>query len=139
MAFFYIHAGCYADGIRGMPQDWVKANELWLKAGDLGCADAYFNLGNSYTNGMGAEVDEKKAKHYYELAAMKGETSARHNLGCIEGQVGNHQRAFKHFILAARVGHTESLDVVKKGFRNEYVTKMNVQVLYVHTMKVKLR
>ena len=31
-----------------VPQDWSKANELYLKAGELGCADAYFNLGNSY-------------------------------------------------------------------------------------------
>ena len=43
---------------------------------------------------------------------MKGGVHARDYLGCIEGQVGNHQRTYKHFILAARVGHTESLDVM---------------------------
>ena len=31
---FYILAGCYADGDHGMPQDWSKANELYLRAGE---------------------------------------------------------------------------------------------------------
>ena len=31
------------------------------------------------------EIDEKKAEHYYELAAMNGSVHARHNLGCAEG------------------------------------------------------
>ena len=65
---FYMLALHYAQGINGLPQDWAKANELYLKAGELGCAKAYFNLGNSYYNGRGVEVDKKKAKHYYELA-----------------------------------------------------------------------
>ena len=34
-----------------------------------------------YTQRSGVEIDTKKAKHYFELAAMKGEVEARHNLG----------------------------------------------------------
>ena len=121
---FYIHAGCYAEGIKGMPQDWAKANELWLKAGELGCAEAYARLGYSFSNGRGIEIDKKKAKHYYELTAMKGDVDARHNLGCMEGKAGNMDRAYKHMIIAARAGHTESLDKVKKGFMDgSIVTK----------------
>ena len=122
-----------------MPQDWAKANELLLKAGELGCAEAYFRLGYSFSNGMGVETDKKKAKHYYEIAAMKGNVKARHNLGCIEGNAGNHQRAFKHFILAARAGGKNSLDRVKKGFMDGDVQKMNMKALYAHIMNVKLR
>ena len=55
----------------------TKANELLLKAGELGCAEAYRNLGMSYNNGLGVEVDKKKAKHYYELAAMNYEWGCR--------------------------------------------------------------
>ena len=120
---FYILAGCYADGDHGMPQDWSKANELHLRAGELGCANAYYNLGNSYYNGRGVEVDKKKAKHYYELAAMNGDVAARHNLGCMEGKAGNFHRAMKHFLLAAKAGYTDSLDWVKKGFTKGYITK----------------
>ena len=112
----------YARGSLGMPQDQQKANELYLKGGQLGCSNAYLNLGNSYYFGQGAEVDKKKAKHYYELAAIGGNAEARHALGILEGKAGNH-RAFKHTMIAARAGHTEALDLVKKGYMHGNVTK----------------
>ena len=80
-------------------------------------------LGVSYAIGQGVEIDKKKAKHYWELAAMKGDVDARHNLGCVEGQAGNEHRAFKHFMFAARSGYTPSLDSVKQGFMKGSVTK----------------
>ena len=122
---FFNFAAYHAKGVKGMLRlTWVKANELYLKAGELGCSMAYFNLGNSYYHGRGVEVDEKKAKHYYELAAIGGDIDARHYLGCVEEEVaGNHQRALKHFIISARAGDNESLDKVKQGFRSGHVTK----------------
>ena len=119
----YIIAGYYARGVSGMPQDFAKANELWLRAGELGCADGYRNLGNSYYNGAGVEMDKKKAKHFYELAAMNGEARARHNLGCMEGDAGDEHRARKHFMIAAKAGYKDSLDTVKKGYMMGYFTK----------------
>ena len=116
-------AGCYKDGTMGMPQNRAKANELYLKAGELGCAEAYFNLGYSYNYGEGVEIDTKKAMHYWELAAMNGSVNARHNLGYAEGQAGNHERAKKHFILAAKAGDKLSLDAVKEEFMDGIVTK----------------
>ena len=121
-AFLYL-AGFYADGTYGLPQDWAKANELRLKAGELGCASAYYNLGNSYRRGDGVGIDKRKAKYFYELAAINGSVIARHNLGCSEYNAGNHQRAFKHFIISARAGDKLSLDVVKRGYMNGFVTK----------------
>ena len=112
--------GYYGQGIMGMPQDWAKANELYLKAGELGCAGAYFNLGNSYSVGRGVEIDMKKAMHYFELAAIKGNVQARNNLGA---QAGNNHRATKHFIIAAKAGFKLSLENVKRGFMHGYVTK----------------
>ena len=121
-AFFYL-AGFYADGTYGLPQDQGKANELLLKAGQLGCATAYYNLGIIYSNGRGVESDAKKAKHYYELAAMNGSILARYNLGMMEGNAGNHQRAMKHFIISAKAGEDDSLDMVKFGYTEGHVTK----------------
>ena len=93
-----------------IPQDMARANELYLKAGGLGCVDAYFNLGIAYQEGRGVEIDMKKVNYYYyELAAMNGYVAARHNLGNVEGHDGNHQRAFKHFMLAASAGLKGSL------------------------------
>ena len=120
---FDVQAGHYANGTDGMPQDWVKANELLLKAGELGCAAAYSRLGSSYFAGRGVEADKKKGKHYYELAAMNGNAQARHNLACMEGMAGNEQRVFKHMIIAARAGYHESLDEIKEGFTKGFVTK----------------
>ena len=120
---FYMLASCYAQGINGMPQDRAKANELLLKSGELGCADAYYNLGIVYSNGRGVTIDMKKAKYYYELAAMNGHIKARHNLGCKELEAGNHERAMKHLVLAASAGYKKSLDMVKHGFMNGHVTK----------------
>jgi len=116
-------AGLHSHGEFGVTQDYQKATELWLKGGELGCAEAYYNLGIVYRRGEGVEIDDKKAKHYYELAAMMGHVFARHNLGCSEGQAGNYHRAMKHMMIAARAGDKESLFNVKVGFRKEYITE----------------
>jgi hypothetical protein len=115
--------GVYANGLIGVRQDWAKANELYLKAGELGFANGYYNLGTSHDYGNGVEIDKKKAMHYYELAAMSGDIKARNNLGCVESRAGNNHRAFKHFMLAARAGHMLSLDSVKRGYMHGLVTK----------------
>ena len=120
---FYNLAGCYEYGSMGMPQDIEKAHELLLKAGELGCTEGYCNLGNSYFNGRGVELDKKKAEYYWDLAAMAGNAVASHNLGCMEAAAGNEHRACKHFILAAKAGYKKSLDAVKIGFMKGLVTK----------------
>ena len=120
---YYQLGGWYADGTMGLPQNQTKANELFLKAGEHGCSEAYYNLGIMYSNGRGAAIDKKKAKHYYELAAMNGSVKARHNLGCIEYQAGNHQQAYKHTLIAARAGYKKSLGAVKDGYIDGNVTK----------------
>ena len=120
---FHQLAWYYATGEIGMPQDFAKANELWLRAGELGCAEAYYNLGVAHENGRGVEVDKKKAKHFYELAAMNGDVDARYNLGRMEAQAGNIARAYKHYILSAKAGFKMSLDEVKKGYMKGFITK----------------
>ena len=110
---FNMLAGLHSHGELGLTQDYQKANELWLKGGELGCAEAYYNLGIAYYQGDGVEIDTKKAKHYFELAAMNGHIKARHNLGCKELEAGNYQQAFKHLVLAASAGYKDSLYLVK--------------------------
>ena len=122
MAFSAL-AGYYERGERGVPQDRQKANELYLKAGELGCAASYFNLGCNYRNGTGVDRDMKKALHFLELAAMKGSIHARHNLGGIEALAGNNQRAMKHLLISVSAGHTESLDGIKQGYMHGLVSK----------------
>ena len=71
----------FRDGSYGYPQDCAKALELWHRAGELGHIGAHTNIGYTYDIGKGVEVDKKKAKHYYELAAVSGDEVARCNLG----------------------------------------------------------
>jgi TPR repeat protein len=123
-AYAIYSLGCkYYDGIRGLPQDYEKAMELWLRAGELGYAGSYFNIGNSYYTGRGVESDIKKAVHYWELAAMKGDVDARHNLGCMEGNAGNYDRAAKHWMISAGAGHDDSLNAIRECFMDGDATK----------------
>ena len=114
---------CYHNGSHGLPQDHAKALELWHQAAKLGNTVSYYNIGVAYDLGNGAGRDEKKANHYYELAAMGGDIDARHNLGVHEGQAGNMDRALKHFMTAAGCGHTCSLEKIKQMFMNGLATK----------------
>jgi len=62
----------YFHGDNGHPHDIRKALELYKRAGELGHAESYNNIGVAYFHGQGVGVNMKKAKHYYELAAMGG-------------------------------------------------------------------
>ena len=123
----------YRQGLYGISQDYSKANELFRQAGELGCASAYYNLAKSYENGLGVAKDNNKAKYYYENAAMMGDVQARCCLGAHEVDLDDEvdddsfkqsaRRAYKHFVIAARAGHTKSLGIMKKGFMMGYITK----------------
>ena len=116
--------GCdYRDGTRGLPQDYVKALELYHRAAELGHSMAYASIGYAYNYGQGVEADKEKAVHYYKLAAMGGDPSARHNLGLKEKKAGNTERALKHYMIAVRSGCGKSLEVIKEFFTNGHATK----------------
>jgi TPR repeat protein len=129
------HLGfCYDRGINGLPQDYNKAMELLLRAGELGCAMAYHKIAHSHLNGEGVERDEKKAKHYWELAAMGGHVEARHCLGIFEHRAGNIERAVKHYMISAGAGYDESLKAIQEGFVCGHVTKDDFErALRAHT------
>jgi len=123
MRGFKQHGAYYRDGIFGFPQDHKKALELWHRAAKLGCAEAYCDIGNAYHNGEGVDIDLKKAIHYYELAAMMGNASARYNLGVNEESRYSMDRALKHHMIAARSGLSESLDIIKQFYSDGHATK----------------
>lgn len=58
-----------------------------------GDADALFLLGKAYHLGKGAEVNEDKAREYYQQARSKGSARASHNLGLIELDHGHREAA----------------------------------------------
>ena len=116
--------GCnYREGACGFPQDYAKALDLFHRAAKLGHAGAYLGIGNVYDIGQGVKVDKKKAKHYYELSAIGGDTQARYNLGCMEMMEGNIDIALKHLMIAVRGGHTKSLEMIKLLYSKGQATK----------------
>ena len=119
----YNIGGCYYRGDMEFRQDITKALELFHEAGKLGYAPAYNNIGACYHNGEGVEVDQRKAIYYYELAAMAGNEVARNNLGCIEWQTGNFDRAKKHWMIAVRNGNSESLATIQSLYSDGHATK----------------
>ena len=113
----------YMSGQGGYPQDFSKALEFYHRAGELGNAVAYYNIGRAYGTGDGVKMDAKKATHYYELAAMGGCAHARYNLGCDEANKGNTDRALKHYIISVRSGDLDSLENIKLLYLQGHATK----------------
>src|SRR6056300_1715168 len=108
---------CYHEG------DYEGAFQYYTKAAKLGDIEVHWNLAGLYGEGQGVEKDEKKAVYHLEEAAIGGHPSARHNLGCEEKEKGRIDRALKHWIIAANLGHDEALAMVKQGFQIGDVSK----------------
>ena len=71
----------YLHGANGYPRNADKALELWHRAGELGHASSYYNIGCYYFDGQDVDGrDVKKGEHYFELAAIKGCEDARIDL-----------------------------------------------------------
>jgi hypothetical protein len=66
---------------------------------------ARYHLSLLYHEGKGAAKDKKKQVYRLEKAAIGGHLDARYNLGCVEGKRGSRERATKHLIIAANLGH----------------------------------
>ena len=112
---------CY--GEYGCPVDYNKSLALFLQAGELGHAPAFLSIGNAYGTGRGVKKDMAKARHYYELAAVGGDGQARHNLGVLEDNAGNVDRALKHYMIAVGAGFEKSLEHIKQLFMDGDATK----------------
>jgi len=121
----YHLVGCYyQNGKCGLPIDRVKAVELWRKAAQLGCVEAYNNIGNAFMYGMGVEQDERKARLYIQLAAIGGNSVARYNLGQSAecgGKLYNptpsdaeRALAVKHWQIAVKCGCSKSLQKIQQ-------------------------
>ena len=103
--------------------DHVDAFKYYSKAAELGDANAHYNLSILYLKGEGVEKDETKRVHHLEEAAIQGHPHARYYLGNHEGRSGRIDRAVKHFIIAATLGHDDSIQAVKGLYKKEYVSK----------------
>mmetsp|Transcript_3528 Transcript_3528/g.5137 ORF Transcript_3528/g.5137 Transcript_3528/m.5137 type:complete len:243 (+) Transcript_3528:179-907(+) len=81
--------------------DYESAFQHYKKAAELGNADAHYNVSCVYRDGEGVEKDKKKEVYHLEEAAIGGHLGARYNLGNHECRNSRHDRAAKHYIIAA--------------------------------------
>lgn len=116
--------GCYyKEGKYGLPQDHARAMELWYRAGELGYAFSYNNIGIAYLTGLGVERDIKKARHYLELAAIGGDAYSRFTLGSLEEAEGNMDKALRHHMVEVRFGDNDSLTKIKLLYSSGLATR----------------
>ena len=102
----------YYGGGYGLEKDLPRAIELWTEAAELGSAEAHFNLGVVHERGgEGVMKSRVKGIRHLEAAAMKGHAVSRFNLGLHEYTDGNYDRALRHFMISAKMGHKDSLEL----------------------------
>jgi TPR repeat protein len=103
--------------------DHEGAFQYFTKAAALGDIDAHYDLAVTYRDGDGVGKDLKKELHHLEEAAIGGHPLARYNLGANEWNSERDERAMKHYIIAAKLGHDQALEYVKQGFVDGIVNK----------------
>ena len=115
-------------GTRRLAEGEVDAAaKYWTKAAELGDVGAHYQLADSYHEGDVVERDMEKAVYHYEKAAMGGHPEARHNLGCIEHNNGNIERAVKHYDIAANLGYELSMKELWEYYKDGNITKMELE------------
>ena len=97
---------------------------------------------NSYYHGdEGLAWDEKKAKHYYELAAVGGNAMPRYNLAKSEEEAGNTDRELKHYFIAVGMGDNLSLKSIREMYmlgeatKDDYMKGLRIYQAYLEEIK----
>jgi len=110
-AEFYDQAESFRYGYEGK-EDIYKAFEYYLKAAEMGHAEAQYELAELYNEGEGVEEDKDKALQWYHKSAALGNADAQHQLGfCYffgEGVEEDEAVGTEWYRKAAEQGHTQA-------------------------------
>lgn len=105
-------AAIYTAGHAGVAQNYERAAFWFKEAADQGIANARYNLGVLYHQGLGVQKDLPAALEWYKKAAQIGHPEAQYNLGIahIEGIGVNYdpKQAAEYFEAAAASGIPEA-------------------------------
>ncbi|EJK48074.1 hypothetical protein THAOC_33160, partial [Thalassiosira oceanica] len=77
----------------------------------------------AYHGGDGVQQDNARAVEFWTKAAMRGHAGSRYNLGWLEGNKGNHNRAVRHYLISAKMGERDSVENMKRSFMGGFATK----------------
>eukprot|EP00577_Skeletonema_sp_RCC1716_P026144 CAMPEP_0113413558 /NCGR_PEP_ID=MMETSP0013_2-20120614/23503_1 /TAXON_ID=2843 ORGANISM="Skeletonema costatum, Strain 1716" /NCGR_SAMPLE_ID=MMETSP0013_2 /ASSEMBLY_ACC=CAM_ASM_000158 /LENGTH=157 /DNA_ID=CAMNT_0000300267 /DNA_START=446 /DNA_END=919 /DNA_ORIENTATION=- /assembly_acc=CAM_ASM_000158 len=103
--------------------DYDDAVRYISNSAELGDAGAHYQLACHFGEGKGVEKDGKKEVYHLEQAAIGGHPIARYNIGIEEEENGRMDRAMKHWVIAAALGHDGSLDALKDSYEDGLVSK----------------
>ena len=104
-------------------KDYKGTFNYYKMAAELGDVEAHYNLSKMYRKGLAVERDATKEWYHLEEAAIRGHPKARYFLGAYEWNKDRYDRAVKHFIIAANLGHDESLQELKDCYKDGAVSK----------------
>ncbi len=105
-------AAIYTSGRNNVAVDYTKAAAWFLEAATHNIANAQYNLGVLYHQGMGVTKDTELAFNWYRAAAARNHPEAQYNLGIahIEGEGARYdpRLATRYFKRAAQQGVMEA-------------------------------
>ncbi len=106
-----------------LKDEYDDAFRYFKQGADVGDAESHYKLGGRYWFGDGVERDKEMGLRHLEKAAIAGHPHARVHLGCYEDANHSHERAFKHFSIAASFGCCEAVDVLSEYYERGYISE----------------
>ena len=106
----------YQRGGPGTPKDDLKALDYLIRAVELGSAAACVTIGIIYEEGNGVAIDKARAALFQRVGALRGDVTARFNIGNFEYKSGNHEIVIRHWKIAAEAGNQKSLNNIRKFY-----------------------
>jgi TPR repeat protein len=77
-------------------------------AANQGNAEAQYNLGIFYRDGIGMEEDDKQARRFFEMSANQINSDARVALARLNLEGGDYEQAIQHVEVAANQGNANA-------------------------------
>ena len=101
----------------------TKAIEMYIRAAELGRAEAFGAIGSHYERGI-LKQDNSKALEFYEVGAKKGSVQAHKDLAHFAVTVSmDIQKSNNHLKVAASAGDKEAMDNLMTAYKHEEISK----------------
>ena len=98
--------------------NYAKALEYWQSAASLGDAEAMYNIGSYYYNGIGVNQNDNEAYRWFMMSASAGYAQAQFAIGGMyitgAGTSQNIEEGKRWFRLAAGQGHQQAAAELNK-------------------------
>ena len=108
----------------GVLQSDTRALEMYIRAAELGHAQAYAHIGHCYDQGSAVEEDVPKSIEFFEVAAKKESIRAYRWIAEFHGINGDNKKGFEYLNVAASAGCQKALNTLMKLYEITYELKL---------------